>query len=105
MAVSYLGEFEHLVLLAILQLEGGAYGVTIRRELREKADRRVSLGAVYSALRRLEAKRLVQSAHGEPEPRPGGRAKKYFSVTGRGVETLRHVHERISRLSEGLPAL
>lgn len=76
MSEAYLGECEHLVLLSILRLGSSAYGVTVRRELREKAGRRVSVGAVYSALRRLKRKGLIAATQGEPQPVPGGRAKK-----------------------------
>ena len=71
----YLGEFEQLILLALVRLGEDAYGVTIRDILRERAGRDVSFGAIYSTLRRLEAKGLVGSSLGEPAPVRGGRAK------------------------------
>ena len=64
----HLGEFEQLVLLAILRLEKDAYGMTVRRELEETARRKVTLGSVYGTLDRLEKKGLVRSWHTEPDP-------------------------------------
>ena len=69
-----LGEFEQLILLAILRLGDGAYGVTIRAELAERGGRNVAPGALYTALERLEAKRAITSRMGDPTPQRGGRA-------------------------------
>ena len=69
MAESYMGEFEHLVLLAILGLGDNAYGVTIRRMIEERAERAVSFGAVYSTLRRLDAKGLVRASRAAAKSR------------------------------------
>ena len=101
----YLGEFEHLILLALLRLADEAYGVTIRDTLRERAGRDTSFGAIYSTIRRLETKGLVRSAIGDPEPVRGGRAKKYVVVTARGREAVREAHRAFGRMAEGLGAL
>jgi DNA-binding PadR family transcriptional regulator len=101
----YLGEFEQLVLLALVRLGDEAYGVTIRRTLLERAGRRASFGAIYSTLRRLEDKGLVRSAYGDPEPVRGGRAKKYVALTARGRAALRHAHAALVRMAEGVPGL
>lgn len=105
MAADYLGEFEHLVLLAILQAGPKAYGVPVRHEIVRRAGRDVSFGAVYSTLRRLEAKGLVASEPGDPEPVSGGRARKLVRLTETGLEAVRASQARISRMSEGLPEL
>jgi DNA-binding PadR family transcriptional regulator len=100
-----LGEFEQLVLLAVARLEDGAYGVTIRQALQERAGRVASFGAIYSTLRRMEEKGLVRSRLGEPEAVRGGRAKKHVVLTARGRAALRHAHAAILRMAEGVPGL
>jgi PadR family transcriptional regulator PadR len=101
----YLGEFEHLILLALLRLGDDAYGVTIRDALRDRAGRDASFGAIYSTLRRLEAKGLVRAAFGDPEPVRGGRAKKYVTLTPRGLDALKATQQAVGRMAEGLKAL
>lgn len=98
----YLGEFEHIVLLALLRLEDRAYGVTIRQEIELRTGREVSFGAVYATLDRLEAKGLVRSHRGDPTPERGGRSKRFFRVTGRGVTALNRAHRALRRMTEGL---
>ena len=85
-----LGEFERAVLLAVLRLDENAYGVAIREELEKRLRRAVSFGAVYTTLDRLLEKRLVSTYTGDPTPERGGRAKKFFKVEPRGVESLEH---------------
>ena len=85
---SYLGEFELMLLLAVIHLGEEAYGVPISRELETYRGRDVSVGSVYAALERLEAKGLVASRLGESTPERGGKAKRYFGITkvvGRSV--------------------
>jgi PadR family transcriptional regulator, regulatory protein PadR len=98
----YLGEFEQLVLLAVLRLGDEAYAVTIRRSIEEAAARTVSRGALYTTLERLEAKGLLSSRMGEPNAERGGRARRYHKVTAAGMRALRAAHEAVSRLSAGL---
>lgn len=83
-----LGDFEEVVLLAIAGLSDNAYGVPIRARL-EDAGRKTSVGALYVTLDRLETKGLIESWEGEATPQRGGRAKKYFRVTGAGHDALR----------------
>ncbi len=97
-----LGEFEHLVLLAILRLGPGTYGVPIRDEIENRAGRDVTLGAVYSTLRRLEAKGWIETWMSEPEPVPGGRSRKEVRLTPEGSRILRSAHARLGRMAEGL---
>ena len=78
---SFLGEFELMILLAVVHLDGQAYGVPISRELERHRGRDVSVGSVYAALERLEIKGLVTSTIGDPTPERGGKAKRYFRVT------------------------
>ena len=102
----FLGEFEQMVLLAVLREDGSGYGMSIRREIEERAGREVSIGAVYATLDRLEQKRLVRSREGEATPVRGGRARKHFAVTPEGASALRTARAMMDRLWDGveLPA-
>jgi PadR family transcriptional regulator, regulatory protein PadR len=97
-----LGEFEQLILLAILRLRDNAYGVTIRAELADRAGRNVAPGAMYTALERLETKGLITSRMSDPTPQRGGRAKRHVTVTIAGVEALRRSVQAYERLLDGL---
>lgn len=99
------GAFEQFVLLAVLRLGEGAYGMTVRRELEEKTQKAVSLGAVYSTLERLEQKGYVRSFAGEGTEARGGRAKRFFAVEGAGLSALKEALEATDRLREGLAVL
>jgi DNA-binding PadR family transcriptional regulator len=101
-ARDYLGEFEHLVLLALLRLQDRAYGVTVRQEIEGRANREVSIGAVYATLDRLEAKGYVSSSMGEPTRERGGRSKRFFRITARGARALNRTHLALQRMTEGL---
>ena len=97
-----LGEFEQLILLAILRLGDNAYGVTIRGELAERGGRSVAPGALYTALERLEAKGAISSRMGDPTPQRGGRAKRYVAVTASGMQALTRALQAYERLLDGL---
>lgn len=97
-----LGGFESLLLLVILRLDDRAYGVAIRQELLEQAEKDVAIGAIYTGLDRLEQKEFVESWTGEPTPERGGRAKKFYRVTAKGKEALIQTRRAIERLSSGL---
>ena len=95
-----LGEFEQFVLIAILRLRNSAYGVLIRDEIIEQTGRNVATGAVYTTLERLEQKGYVKSRSGEATPERGGKAKRYFDLTGTGRKALydaRHAHDSMWR--------
>ena len=96
-----IGEFEELVLLAILQLRDGAYGVPIWQKL-EDAGRKVSIGSLYVTLDRLEDKGFVSSRLGEATPERGGRAKRYFKIEGAGMQVLEDVQQVRSKMQYGL---
>ncbi len=97
---NYLGEFEELLLLALLRLRDNAYGVTIRQELETVTGRATSIGAVYTTLERLEQKGYVSSYRGEATPERGGRAKRYFKIDGAGIQALNDA-ERVRGLLRG----
>ena len=101
-ATPALGEFEQVVLLAILRLGDEAYGVTIRREIAECTEREPAPGALYTTLDRLEEKGLVSSRYGDPTPERGGRAKRYFTVTPTGVRGVARAQRAYQRLLKGL---
>ncbi|KQS30989.1 PadR family transcriptional regulator [Dyadobacter sp. Leaf189] len=93
MGRSYLGEFEELVLLAVTVLNTGAYGVSIAEELRQRANRTISLSAVHIALYRLEEKGYLISEMGGATLSRGGRKKRLFSITNAGREMLAEIQE------------
>jgi DNA-binding PadR family transcriptional regulator len=97
-----LGEFEHIVLLAILRLDGDAYAIPIREEIEARTGRSVARGALYTALERLEAKRCVRSRMGDPLPERGGRSRRYFTVTAAGMASIRASRRSLLRLWQGL---
>lgn len=97
-----LGEFEKLILLAVLRLDGDAYGAAIVRELAERTGRDVSEGAVYVALRRLGDKGMLGSSTGEPTPERGGRAKRYYRLTAGGLSALREARSAWDAMLAGL---
>ena len=100
-----IGDFEKLVLLAILQLGDGAYGATVLEELERRTGRSVSDGAVYVALRRLEEKGLVRSYAGAGGAERGGRPRKSLRVEAAGVAALREVRREWDALAQGLDDL
>ena len=98
----YLGEFEHIVLLAIARLEEPSYGVPIRREIEKRARRRVSIGALYATLDRLEAKSYVRSWFSEATPQRGGRSKRYFRLLPAGRQALARSKSMLDRMWSGV---
>ena len=102
---SYLGEFELIVMLVLIRLGENAYGVPISREIEETSGREVAIGSVYATLERLEQKGFVSSSLGEPTSERGGRAKRYFHVTKRGLREVRKTRQALISLWRGLPEL
>jgi PadR family transcriptional regulator PadR len=98
----YLGEFEHIVVLALLRLEDRAYGVTVRQEIELRTKREVSIGAVYATLDRMETKGYVKSRLGDPTPERGGRSKRFFRVTAKGVAAVNRTQKALQSMTEGL---
>jgi DNA-binding PadR family transcriptional regulator len=101
----FLGEFEHMVLLAILQTGTNAYAVRILGELDGRAGRRTDRGALYKTLDRLEAKGFLGWAVEPGTPARGGHRRRVFSVRPEGLEALRVSREALNNLSEGLGSL
>jgi DNA-binding PadR family transcriptional regulator len=99
---SHFGEWELLVILALMRLGDDAYGVPICRELEKQTSREVAVGSVYATLERLEEKGFVSSALGKPTAERGGRAKRYFRVTTNGVREVRKTQRSLMNLWSGL---
>jgi len=97
-----LGEFEQLVLLAVLRLREGAYGMAVRRELQVRARRDVAIGAVYATLDRMMVKGLVRASERTGDAAREARPRKCFEVTAAGRRALRHAHDTVARLTDGL---
>ncbi len=87
----YIGEFEELVLLTIANLAGDAYGVAILNDISERANRKLSIGALHSTLTRLEEKGYISSYLGEPTNERGGRRKRYFELTDSAIVELQNM--------------
>ena len=102
MATTALGEFEQVVLLAIAHLDGDAYGTTIRREIEARTGRVISIGALYTALDRLELKGCVSSSLSDPTPQRGGRAKRLFRLERCGITALKRSRETLESMWAGL---
>ena len=97
-----LGEFEQAVLLAVAHLDGEAYGVTIRREIAQRTGRDVAVGALYTAIDRLERKGYVTSSMSDPTPVRGGRSKRQVQISPAGRAALRQSREFLSRMWQGV---
>ncbi len=91
-----------LVLAALIRLEPNAYGVTIRAEIEGKTTRKVSIGALYATLTRLESKEYVESWMGETTPERGGRAKRYYMISALGHAQLQKAVSELGNLLEGI---
>ena len=94
-----------MVMLALARLDEQAYGVSIAAEIEAHSGREVLIGSVYAALGRLEQKGCASSAVGEPTPERGGRAKKYFRLTSKGLREARNAQRTLMGLWRGIPQL
>lgn len=98
-----LGEFEHIVLLAIFRLRENAYGVSVFKEIEKRTGRTPSMGALYTTLERLEEKGYVSSWLGEPTPERGGKAKRYFKIKAPGITAVNESWKVLASMRKGLP--
>jgi DNA-binding PadR family transcriptional regulator len=97
-----MGEFEQVVLLAILRLGEEAYGVTIRAEIETCTGKAPTPGALYTTLDRLEDKGFLSSRLGDPTPQRGGRAKRFFTITASGTEAVARAQRSYQNLLRGI---
>lgn len=102
---SNLGEFQEIVMLSIMILNENAYGVSIQEDVSERTGRRVSRGALHTALNRLEEKGLIKSFYGEPTAERGGRRKRYYQVSGKGLDSLREIKNLRQSMWQLIPDL
>jgi PadR family transcriptional regulator, regulatory protein PadR len=104
-AVPVLGEFEQLVLLALLRLGPDTYSAAVSLEIEAQTGRSVSVSAVHTTLDRLEDKGFIRSRLGEPTPQRGGKRKRHYEVVPAGVRALRFALRGLRRMTAGLDDL
>src|SRR5579862_1953342 len=100
-----LGHFELIVMLAVLRLGEDAYGVPISSEIEETIGREPALATLYATLERREERGLLSSELGKPTAERGGRAKRYFHVTAKGLRHVRETRQALIRIWRGVPEL
>lgn len=98
-----IGEFEEIVLLTVGILEDEAYGVNIKNDIKTRLDRKVSVGALQAALRRMEKKGYLTSQQGASTSKRGGRPKLFFRLTALGHSALAYSRETRNRLWDAMP--
>ncbi|OJJ21636.1 PadR family transcriptional regulator [marine bacterium AO1-C] len=101
----YLGEFEEVVMLTVGVLYNEAYGVSIKKEIEDRLERKVSVGALQSALKRLEQKGYLSSREGESNAKRGGRPKRFFTITASGKQVIEDTREMRNQLYEAIPKI
>jgi len=101
----YLGEFELMILLAVISLGDDAYGVPISRAIEKHRGWEVAVGSVYAALERLEGKGLIESELGDPTPERGGKARRYFRITREGLRQVHETRRVLTKLWQTIPDL
>ena len=97
-----LGEFEQLILLALVRLGENAYGVSMRKEIEARTGRAISAGAIYTALERLETRGFVSSRLGEPTPQRRGRPRKYYRLDSGGADALNRSYSSFAKMAKGI---
>ena len=102
--MGYLGEFEQLILFAVVELDDDAYGGAIRDTIERRTGRVISSGAIYTALGRLAERNLVSSRVGEPVAGRAGRPRKYYSLEPAGARELSTTYSTIQSMAGGLMA-
>jgi PadR family transcriptional regulator PadR len=102
---TYLGEFEEIVLLAIAILDDDAYGISIKDEIKKRLKRNPSIGALHSALNRLEEKGYIQSKEGDTTPERGGRRKLYYHIAKPGIRALEKSRLLRNSMWDAIPSL
>ncbi|MGE0771851.1 MAG: PadR family transcriptional regulator [Cyclobacteriaceae bacterium] len=100
-----IGEFEEVVMLTVAVLYDNAYGISIKQEIEQRSGRKVSVGAMRTALQRLEDKGFLESSFGEATPIRGGKRKRFYKVTVYGKKALEHVMKTRVQLWEAIPPI
>lgn len=99
----HLGEFEEIVMLTVGILYDEAYGVSVKKEIEERLSRKVSVGALHTALQRLEDKGYLRSRDGEATQERAGRPKRYFTITVYGRKALEYTRSTRQELWQDIP--
>jgi PadR family transcriptional regulator PadR len=99
-----IGDFEQLILLALVRLGADAYGASLRTEIERRTGRTISAGALYTALDRMEKRGLVVSRLGDPTPERGGKRKRLYTLQPTGERALARVYESLRLMAGGLGA-
>jgi DNA-binding PadR family transcriptional regulator len=97
----FLGEFEYVVLLSIARLGDDAYGMTVRQDIQNRTEREISVGAVYAALERLEAKGYLHSREGETARGRSGRSRIFYEVTAAGKRAVHQTRTMFRQMEAG----
>jgi PadR family transcriptional regulator PadR len=97
-----IGDFEQLILMALIRLGSDAYGVSLRSEIEARTGRAISPGALYTALDRLETRGFVSSRLGDPTPERGGKRKRLYTVQPAGARELARVYESLRLMASGM---
>ncbi|MEO9806483.1 MAG: helix-turn-helix transcriptional regulator [Reichenbachiella sp.] len=105
MGKNQLGEFEEIVMLTVGVLYGDAYGVSIKKEIESRLERKVSVGALQSALVRLENKNFLISKEGGNTSARGGRPKRYFTITALGKQAIQQTRDMRNQLYSAIPEI
>jgi DNA-binding PadR family transcriptional regulator len=100
-----LGEFEQIVLLALLRVGADAYGASVCLEIEKRSGRSASLSAVHTTLERLEQKGMVRSRIGDPTPQRGGKRKRHYEVCAPGMRALQASYRSIKKMADGIEDL
>lgn len=100
-----LGEFQELILMTVIVLEGDAYGNEIQRELEERLHERLSVGAIQTALKRMEEKGFLTSDWGEATQKRGGKRKRIYSATPYAHQVLQEMKDVRTQLWNAMPKL
>jgi PadR family transcriptional regulator PadR len=98
-----LGEFEEVVMLTVAILYNEAYGVSVKKEIETRLSRNVSVGALQTALKRLEDKGYLKSHEGEATQERAGRPKRYFTITALGKRAMEYTKSTREKLWEAIP--
>ena len=98
-----LGEFEEIVMLTVGILHEDAYGVSIKKEIETRLNRKVSVGALQTALKRLEDKGYLKSREGEATQERAGRPKRYFTITAYGKKAMDYTRTTRNDLWKAIP--
>jgi PadR family transcriptional regulator PadR len=97
------GNLDLITMLVLIRLDEEAYGVSISREIKQTIGQEIALGTIYAVLERLERNGLASSTLGESTPERGGRAKRYFRITAKGLREVNRLRRAFGKLWQGVP--